>query len=512
MDDTYQVIMQNRETTPALGTIPAPSLVFSPSTRGAMDIIWSCVITPFACVFTVLHLNIPAITKKYALINAKIRWALVAIIFPDIIFILAYSQFLAAQQLKKKLDRLRGKLPNMIYIARKYGLQICFFVVMGGFHISIEDIKPGANFTQREDIPYSLPVTPKGFLKLIELGQLEELSRVKESHCGERSKANYLQKTLVAFQVCWMGIQCGARAAQGLPITLLEFHTLAHVLYIPFLAWLWFHKPLDISHPEILEPRSETTKNFMAYAIQIELCKSASAFNKLACFAPEPVGVAAVVCEVVPPPIQNVNHEYNTVRSFVVTYTSSRLSAGPEGLQGFATTSPPASYDRTQPLLALGLHQLPKPTRWVPLPADDSVTLSPGEALPCGLGLATSTAPAPSQELNLTQKDCTRLERATSYLYSLPAPAKEGLRYFKDFVPSDSERCLSDGGNALFQASERQDYGFFVRLLWFFSGVSPQASFATLRLGHFVCHSGLSYSRTSSIDTAATAGPLVHEL
>jgi hypothetical protein len=56
----------------------------------------------------------------------------------------------------------------------------------------------------------------------------------------DRSKADFIQKGLVIVQVGWMVIQCTARRAYGLPLTLLEVHTMVHVVcaLIMYLFWI----------------------------------------------------------------------------------------------------------------------------------------------------------------------------------------------------------------------------------------------------------------------------------
>lgn len=52
---------------------------------------------------------------------------------------------------------------------------------------------------------------------------------VTESTIKDKSKANTIQKALVLCQVSWMFLQCIFRKVYGLPITILEVHTLVHV-------------------------------------------------------------------------------------------------------------------------------------------------------------------------------------------------------------------------------------------------------------------------------------------
>ena len=45
----------------------------SPNGRGTMDIIWSCLFTVFICVWTAVHLNVPAPTETDTTVDLWIR-------------------------------------------------------------------------------------------------------------------------------------------------------------------------------------------------------------------------------------------------------------------------------------------------------------------------------------------------------------------------------------------------------------------------------------------------------
>lgn len=116
---------------------------------------------------------------------------------------------------------------------------------MGGFQVSLQDegIEPGPSFRPLNPAP--LPpiqrLSPSGFLRLIELGEINLPKAVKGTLIDDRSKADVLQKALVLIQVSWMALQCIVRTAQGLPITLLEIHTMVHVVSALILYLLWLH-------------------------------------------------------------------------------------------------------------------------------------------------------------------------------------------------------------------------------------------------------------------------------
>lgn len=56
-----------------------------------------------------------------------------------------------------------------------------------------------------------------------------------------KSKANMIQKALVMLQVSWMFLQCIARKIYGLPLTLLELHTMVHVFCAFMMYIFWFN-------------------------------------------------------------------------------------------------------------------------------------------------------------------------------------------------------------------------------------------------------------------------------
>lgn len=90
----------------ALHTIRARSFVGSPEIRGTMTILWSCIITLIACLYTALHLNVPGDTKAFPMLREKFKWVIIGLVAPEIVLYLASSQFLEARHLSKELTRL----------------------------------------------------------------------------------------------------------------------------------------------------------------------------------------------------------------------------------------------------------------------------------------------------------------------------------------------------------------------------------------------------------------------
>jgi hypothetical protein len=115
--------------------------------------------------------------------------------------------------------------------------------LMGGFVLH-------SKYTEEEFGTIGRTVTVDGALRLAELGILPNVSR---TFIRERSKSNLLAKGLVCFQVSWMLIQTIARKIAGLPVTLLELNTLAHVGCAVAMYAAWWFKPQDVVEPVIID-------------------------------------------------------------------------------------------------------------------------------------------------------------------------------------------------------------------------------------------------------------------
>jgi hypothetical protein len=81
---------------------------------------------------------------------------------------------------------------------------------------------------------------------------LYEPLNISKKDLQDKSKANGLAKSLVCLQAAWFCVQCLARVAQALPVTLLELNTFAHSTCALLVYILWWDKPLDVEQPTYL--------------------------------------------------------------------------------------------------------------------------------------------------------------------------------------------------------------------------------------------------------------------
>lgn len=113
-----------------------------------------------------------------------------------------------------------------------FDLRYCFFVVMGGIRADINDINP-----RKEYVPDMMPISPSGVIQFAKLGHFFPVSG---ADIEDRNKSNIFQKALVLLQISWMVIQCVTRTIAGAQISLLEIHTMVHVLCATILYCFWF--------------------------------------------------------------------------------------------------------------------------------------------------------------------------------------------------------------------------------------------------------------------------------
>ncbi|THV48282.1 hypothetical protein BGAL_0258g00150 [Botrytis galanthina] len=202
----------------------APGWVSGPNGRGTWSILYGCVCTLIACVYTAIHLNIPPDGEsKFAGYIMKVKWILIALFAAEIVVYTAFEQYyLGDKFLKNLLSREQAKdrskdsstKPANSDFDRVYA----YYVMMGGFAADVSDLH---NVIKR------VTFTPDGILFLSELGRTP---RVEKGEIEDKSKSDHIGKILVCLQVAWSIGQAVERKLAGYPTTMLEVHTIVHVL------------------------------------------------------------------------------------------------------------------------------------------------------------------------------------------------------------------------------------------------------------------------------------------
>jgi hypothetical protein len=302
-NSVYAELERIQDDRTALHTNIAPPWVSAPNMRGTADILWSCLLTLFACIYTALHLNVPPRgAGAIHVLLSKCRWGLAALFAPEIVLFYASTQFFEARELVRYLRTQEARqqarnqestskaagaeaatgsaTPELIEAAGSHEVQSAGpNEANSGIHKEPRIATTAASPVQRTDyidkcefdLKYGFFVAMGGVeithpsensddIRTLSIKGVKELAKqnidavkVSRSSIDDRSKADLLQKGLVLLQVTWMAVQCIARKAYGLPITLLELHTMVHVVCAFSMYAFWLKKPLDVKSAEVLD-------------------------------------------------------------------------------------------------------------------------------------------------------------------------------------------------------------------------------------------------------------------
>ena len=186
-------------------------------------ILWSCLSTIFACSWITVHPNMPALgDSQWAILRRRLAIMAYFLLTPEFVILWAVRQHFVACNLTK-------------WHATKYlgwTWAHSFFLIKGGFMLHKRG-KP-VRVLEARDLE-----------ELLEAGKITWPTITKEE-IVDRSKGDYLSKTIVLFQATWFVRQCIARGAYHLTVTELEVVTVAFASLTGVIYYLWWDKPLDV--------------------------------------------------------------------------------------------------------------------------------------------------------------------------------------------------------------------------------------------------------------------------
>ena len=220
--------------------------VSDPDGRGTASLVLSCLLTLILCVWSALHLNVPAAHRRSnikAITWLNIRWIFAGIYAPELVVFVSWRQWCSARMLQKHIEELHGhtsgqntedKPPPPPGSRRvPWTMTHSFFACAGGFAVELHNPLNANTVSGRRDEdateaakPARLTLTARGVLFLAQQGIIPS---VYKEEIEDKSKANDLAKATVLVQATWMLIQVIGRLAARLPVTLLEVNTVAHV-------------------------------------------------------------------------------------------------------------------------------------------------------------------------------------------------------------------------------------------------------------------------------------------
>ncbi|KIJ63939.1 hypothetical protein HYDPIDRAFT_112418 [Hydnomerulius pinastri MD-312] len=278
--------------------------------RTLTNIVWSCLTTIFACIWTAVHRNIPGPNQSwFSGVLEKAKVVVLTLLAPEWVLAWAIRQFLKSRDLAKRLEGYRRK-EKVQKAWRLREEQLTMLLSKDSFdqqngsifeiNTNVEDDgnseeialiqssqnsqKPagsGENVTKRaldavleqyrvarnsnrqwttthgffvnmggfHGCRDGKPVRPLGGDEVEELVKAGELIPPTETEIKGLGQADVLSKGFTIIQTLWFIIQCIARRVDGLPITQLEVMTLAYTTITIAMYAFWWHKPLNVNCP-----------------------------------------------------------------------------------------------------------------------------------------------------------------------------------------------------------------------------------------------------------------------
>ncbi|KAH8194652.1 hypothetical protein TruAng_011186 [Truncatella angustata] len=227
-----------------------------------------------------------------------------------------------------------------------------------------------------------LTLSSTGVCQLLQMGHWIPIT---SDTIDRKSNFNPFEKGLVVLQVYWFATQCITRKIYGLPISLLELHTVIHILSAGIMYSFWFNKPLDIREPEVLDDMTGEVLEVMAHMSLLS---------------------------------KNLRRQLDRL-TFYGALTDFYNDASNNGTQSNSKTA-----------VSLNLKHLYS-VEYIQRDTSEGINLRGGQALPCGIGVK-------SGEVNISAIDAIRLERIACYISQIrPVPKRRRLSDIVDDLGGD---------------------------------------------------------------------------
>lgn len=199
-----------------------------PDGRGTLDIIWSCFLVLFVCIWTVLHDNIQSREDSYwTVVIRKLRWSVLAVFAPEMLTLFAIMQWNAANRSVKEMSSFHDPV--------KWTKTHAFYANAGGFLLSAPGFPP-------------FPINATSIHYLCSHDWMK-VPNISEDDIWDRSKADKFAKGVAFIQIGWLLCTVIARTTLGLSVTPLELFTVAFILPTVTTTFYWWSKPQNVTFP-----------------------------------------------------------------------------------------------------------------------------------------------------------------------------------------------------------------------------------------------------------------------
>ncbi|KAJ3995891.1 hypothetical protein F5050DRAFT_215211 [Lentinula boryana] len=254
-----------------------------PDFRGTFNIVSTCLTTLLFCLWSAVHVEIPAHSGMLRGLWVRLGWIFVGLVTPETLLFIAYRQWTIARALlsdakkceafplhdapkpwyywateaigiRQEYEEVQDSRPKC---TKKYCWTMIhsYYAAMGGFVFDTTETDEGDAAKPFLPELYGesgrAVITPEGIQFLLK-HKPELLPDLSIEEISDRNKRNSLSKSVLVVQVSFFVIDCIARKLQGLPITLLEVTTVAHALCSLLAYVCWWSKPLSVNQPAFI--------------------------------------------------------------------------------------------------------------------------------------------------------------------------------------------------------------------------------------------------------------------
>lgn len=225
------------------------------NSRTTLDVLWSCLVTIFACTWTVLHLNPPAPNDgELLMFLRKLQFFAIGIIAPEAIVLCAATDKYLAKEAGENFQQSTNpdipeniaKTPESpeITTLEKFQDQLSD----GGWSLTHGFLVVSGQLVAEDQDGIIYPLSTKEPAMLLNSGR-SVFPIMKKREIQDKSKTDMFAKVFALFQSLWFLINIISRGVHRLPVSPLEIATVAYILCSILSYALWWHKPKDILVP-----------------------------------------------------------------------------------------------------------------------------------------------------------------------------------------------------------------------------------------------------------------------
>ncbi|KAF8327809.1 uncharacterized protein EI90DRAFT_3067072 [Cantharellus anzutake] len=205
--------------------------------RTMWGIVYSCLLTVFACIWTAVHPDVPHSDGDAEFIGSRGGSVILSLVVPEWTLVPAWEEFVMSRRISEKYEMVEGWTSTHSY-----------FVAMSGFF----DPSTGRGVNTNELQQYPGIIENTGNTRKVAITQKQIL---------DRSKGDAFSKFLTVLQLLWFITQYVGRWASHLHISQLETMALAYAALSLVLYVLWWDKPVNVQFPIHVTKESPSETN-----------------------------------------------------------------------------------------------------------------------------------------------------------------------------------------------------------------------------------------------------------